>query len=168
LINFDAFVAAPPDSRKCFAATTGAKTMQIAQIMTKNVHIVSPDDSVAAVARHMADNDIGFLPVGQNDRLVGTITDRDIVVRCVADGRDGDMKVAEVMSADVKYCFEDEEISDVARNMGDIQVRRLPVLNRDKRLVGVVSLADAARRDPSLAGAGLQGVTAPGGAHNQE
>ena len=142
--------------------------MQIAQIMTKNVHIVSPDDSVTAVARHMADNDIGFLPVGQNDRLVGTITDRDIVVRCVADGRDGDMTVAEVMSADVKYCFEDEEIGDVARNMGDIQVRRLPVLNRDKRLVGVVSLADAARRDPSLAGAGLQGVTAPGGAHNQE
>ncbi|CAN7767992.1 MULTISPECIES: CBS domain-containing protein [Ensifer] len=142
--------------------------MQIAQIMTKNVHIVSPDDTVAAVARHMADNDIGFLPVEQDDRLVGTITDRDIVVRCVADGRDGDTTVAEVMSADVKYCFEDEEIGDVARNMGDIQVRRLPVLNRDKRLVGVVSLADAARRDPSLAGAGLQGVTAPGGAHNQE
>lgn len=72
------------------------------------------------------------------------------------------------MSENVKYCFEDEEIGDVARNMGDIQVRRLPVLNREKRLVGVVSLADAARNDPALAGAGLQGVTAPGGAHNQE
>lgn len=142
--------------------------MQVAQIMTKNVHIVSPDDSVAAVARHMAVNDIGFLPVGQNDRLVGTITDRDIVVRCVADGRGGDTTVAQVMSENVKYCFEDEEIGDVARNMGDIQVRRLPVLNREKRLVGVVSLADAARNDPALAGAGLQGVTAPGGAHNQE
>ncbi len=141
--------------------------MRVADVMTKNVHVVNPDDTVAAVARHMADNDIGFLPVGDHDRLVGMITDRDIVVRCVADGRDGSTRVSDVMTTDVKYCFDDEELSDVAHNMGDQQVRRLPVVNRAKRLVGVVSLADAARSDPSVAGVGLQGVTEPGGAHNQ-
>ncbi|ASY66088.1 Small Molecule Metabolism (plasmid) [Sinorhizobium sojae CCBAU 05684] len=141
--------------------------MRVADVMTKNVHVVNPDDTIAAVARHMADNDIGFLPVGDHDRLVGMITDRDIVVRCVADGRDGSTRVSDVMTTDVKYCFDDEELSDVAHNMGDQQVRRLPVVNRAKRLVGVVSLADAARSDPSVAGVGLQGVTEPGGAHNQ-
>ncbi|MCG5480227.1 MAG: CBS domain-containing protein [Ensifer alkalisoli] len=141
--------------------------MRVADVMTKNVHVVNPDDTVAAVARHMADNDIGFLPVGDHDRLVGMITDRDIVVRCVADGRDANTRVSDVMTTDVKYCFDDEELSDVAHNMGDQQVRRLPVVNRAKRLVGVVSLADAARSDPSVAGVGLQGVTEPGGAHNQ-
>lgn len=141
--------------------------MRVADVMTKNVHVVNPDDTVAAVARHMADNDIGFLPVGDHDRLVGMITDRDIVVRCVADGRDGSTRVSDVMTTDVKYCFDDEELSDVAHNMGDQQIRRLPVVNRAKRLVGVVSLADAARSDPSVAGVGLQGVTEPGGAHNQ-
>ncbi|QFI69997.1 CBS domain-containing protein [Sinorhizobium alkalisoli] len=139
--------------------------MRVADVMTKNVHVVNPDDTVAAVARHMADNDIGFLPVGDHDRLVGMITDRDIVVRCVADGRDANTRVSDVMTTDVKYCFDDEELSDVAHNMGDQQVRRLPVVNRAKRLVGVVSLADAARSDPSVAGVGLQGVTEPGGAH---
>ncbi|MCA1494708.1 CBS domain-containing protein [Ensifer sp. NBAIM29] len=141
--------------------------MRVADVMTKNVHVVNPDDTVAAVARHMADNDIGFLPVGDHDRLVGMITDRDIVVRCVADGRDANTRVSDVMTTDVKYCFDDEELSDVAHNMGDQQIRRLPVVNRAKRLVGVVSLADAARSDPSVAGVGLQGVTEPGGAHNQ-
>ncbi|OHV81858.1 CBS domain-containing protein [Ensifer sp. LCM 4579] len=141
--------------------------MRVADVMTKNVHVVNPDDTVAAVARHMADNDIGFLPVGDHDRLVGMITDRDIVVRCVADGRDGNTRISDVMTTDVKYCFDDEELSDVAHNMGDQQIRRLPVVNRAKRLVGVVSLADAARSDPSVAGVGLQGVTEPGGAHNQ-
>ncbi|MFK0276313.1 CBS domain-containing protein [Ensifer sp. NPDC090286] len=141
--------------------------MRIADIMTKDVRVASPDDTVAAIAREMAENDIGFLPVGDNDRLVGMITDRDIVVRCVADGRDERTRVADIMTADVKYCFDDEEVGDVARNMGDERIRRLPVVNRNKRLVGIVSLADAARQDPSLAGLGLQGVTCPGGAHNQ-
>lgn len=101
----------------------------------------------------MAVDDVGFLPVGENDRLVGTITDRDIVVRAVAEGKDGNATVRDVMTKDVKYCFEDEDIEHVAQNMGDIQVRRLPVLNRDKRVVGVVSLADAAlKEDPATAG----------------
>ncbi|NRP21887.1 Hypoxic response protein 1 [Ensifer adhaerens] len=141
--------------------------MRIADIMTHNVHVASPDDTVGMIARHMAEHDIGFLPVGQNDRLIGMITDRDIVVRCVAQGRDGDMPVSEIMTNDVRYCFDDEEVSDVARNMADVQVRRLPVVNREKRLVGVVSLADAARTDSWIAGTGLKGVTEPGGLHSQ-
>ncbi|PDT82434.1 CBS domain-containing protein [Sinorhizobium sp. BJ1] len=141
--------------------------MHVSEIMTRDVHMVTPNDTIRDVARHMADNDIGFMPVEDHDRLVGMVTDRDIVVRGVADGLDPQAKVRDVMTTDVKYCFEDEEVDDVARNMGDIQVRRLPVVNRDKRLVGIVSLADAAREQPSAAGTGLKGVTMPGGEHNQ-
>ncbi|WEX73812.1 CBS domain-containing protein [Sinorhizobium numidicum] len=141
--------------------------MHVSEIMTRDVHLVSPNDTIAAVAREMADNDIGFLPVGDHDRLVGMITDRDIVVRGVAGGLDPQARVSDIMTTDVKYCFEDEEVDDVARNMGDVQVRRLPVVNRDKRLVGVVSLADAAREQPAVAGVGLKGITTPGGSHNQ-
>lgn len=141
--------------------------MRIAVIMTKDVHVTSPDDTIATIAREMARNDIGFLPVGDNDRFVGMIADRDIVVRWVADASDDRTRVGDIMTAHVKYCFDDEEVSEVARNIGDEQVRRLPVVDRNKRLVGVVSLADAARRDPSLAGIGLQGVTNPGGPPNQ-
>lgn len=140
--------------------------MKVAEIMTPNVHLASPDESLQKIARRMAVDDVGFLPVGENDRLVGTITDRDIVVRAVAEGKDGNATVRDVMTRDVKYCFEDEDIEHVAQNMGDIQVRRLPVLNRDKRLVGVVSLADAAlKEDPATAGIAMSGVVVPGGAH---
>ncbi|RWK53835.1 CBS domain-containing protein [Mesorhizobium sp.] len=140
--------------------------MKVAEIMTPSVHLASPDESLQKIAKRMAVDDVGFLPVGENDRLVGTITDRDIVVRAVAEGKDGNATVREVMTKDVKYCFEDEDIEHVAQNMGDIQVRRLPVLNRDKRLVGVVSLADAAlKEDPATAGIAMSGVVVPGGAH---
>ncbi|ASY60171.1 MULTISPECIES: CBS domain-containing protein [Sinorhizobium] len=141
--------------------------MHVSDIMSRDVHLATPNDTIRDVARQMADNDIGFMPVEDHDRLVGMVTDRDIVVRGVADGLDPQAKVRDVMTTDVKYCFEDEEVDDVARNMGDIQVRRLPVVNRDKRLVGIVSLADAAREQPAAAGAGLKGVTMPGGEHNQ-
>ncbi|ESZ22302.1 MULTISPECIES: CBS domain-containing protein [unclassified Mesorhizobium] len=140
--------------------------MKVAEIMTPNVHLASPDESLQKIAKRMAVDDVGFLPVGENDRLVGTITDRDIVVRAVAEGKDGNATVRDVMTEDVKYCFEDEDIEHVVQNMGDIQVRRLPVLNRDKRLVGVVSLADAAlKEDPATAGIAMSGVVVPGGAH---
>ncbi|RWB96779.1 MAG: CBS domain-containing protein [Mesorhizobium sp.] len=140
--------------------------MKVAEIMTPNVHLASPDESLQKIAKRMAVDDVGFLPVGENDRLVGTITDRDIVVRAVAEGKDGNAMVRDVMTEDVKYCFEDEDIEHVVQNMGDIQVRRLPVLNRDKRLVGVVSLADAAlKEDPATAGIAMSGVVVPGGAH---
>ena len=141
--------------------------MRVSEIMTRDVHLASPNDTITAVARQMAENDIGFMPVGDDDRLIGMITDRDIVVRGVADGMDPQARVADIMTTDVKYCFDDDEVDDVARNMGDIQVRRLPVVNHDKQLVGIVSLADAAREQPQMAGTGLKGVTEPGGSHTQ-
>jgi len=93
----------------------------------------------------MAEIDAGFIPVGENDRLVGMITDRDIVIRAVAKGKTPGKCVArDVMSPETKYCYEDETIEDAARKMATLQVKRLPVLNRDKRLVGIVSLGDLA------------------------
>ncbi|MHC2220239.1 CBS domain-containing protein [Rhizobium leguminosarum] len=139
--------------------------MKVSEIMSRDVEIANPNQTIAEIARCMADRQIGFLPVGDNDRLVGTITDRDLVVRGLADGLGGDAKVREVMSRDVKYCFEDEDVDYVTRNMGQVQVRRLPVVNRDKRLTGVISLGDASLADTAAAGAGLKKVSRPGGAH---
>jgi CBS domain-containing protein len=118
--------------------------MKINELMSRDVRIADPEWSIQDAAATMAAIDCGFIPVGENDRLVGTLTDRDIAIRAVAEGMGPDTKVREIMSQDVKYCFEDDDVADVARNMADIQVRRLPVVNRDKRLVGVVSLGDLA------------------------
>jgi CBS domain-containing protein len=118
--------------------------MKISQIMTRDVRLADPGMSIREVAGIMEEIDSGFMPVAEDDRLVGTITDRDIALRAVGKGLGPDCKVGDIMSKDVKYCFDDEELADVAANMADIQVRRLPVVNRDKRLVGVVSLGDLA------------------------
>lgn len=140
--------------------------MKVAEVMTRNVRMARPEEALRTVAKRMAEDDVGFLPVEENDRLVGMITDRDIVTRGIARGLDGASQVREAMTMDVKYCFEDDDIDSVMKNMGDIQVRRLPVLDKDKRLVGVVSLADAALRgDPSAAGLAMNGVVHPGGMH---
>ncbi|MCO6187808.1 CBS domain-containing protein [Rhizobium sp. L1K21] len=141
--------------------------MQISQVMTSDVELASPDDTIRDVARRMQEHDIGFLPVGENDELVGMITDRDIVTRGVASGLDGDSKVRDVMTTDVKYCFETDEVDDVAVNMGDIQVRRLAVVDDDKRLCGIVSLADTVHADKLSTGTGFSGVVRPGGSHTQ-
>jgi CBS domain-containing protein len=142
--------------------------MKISECMTRDVRIANPNETIRDAARMMCECDAGILPVGENDRLVGTITDRDIVARAVAQGRDGKTKVRDVMSSDIKFCFDDEDMDHVIQNLGDLQLRRLPVLNRDKRLVGIVSLADAARKvDPAGAGTGLSEITAPGGRHSQ-
>jgi CBS domain-containing protein len=117
--------------------------MKIKELMTSDVELVAPNDSLHTAAKMMADLDTGALPVGENDRLVGMITDRDITVRAVAEGRDPDRTVVrDAMSSGIRFCFEDEDSEEVARKMGQWQVRRLPVLNRDKRLVGIVSLGD--------------------------
>ena len=117
--------------------------MQVRELMTPDVEVIRPNDTLHTAASMMAELDVGILPVGENDRLVGMITDRDITVRAIAEGRNPDKTaVRDVMSEAVRYCFEDEESEEVARKMGAWQVRRLPVLNRDKRLVGIVSLGD--------------------------
>lgn len=140
--------------------------MQVSKAMSRDVRIASPDQSLCDVARIMADCDVGSMPVGEGDRLVGMITDRDIAVRAVAQGKSPETKVREVMSSNVKYCFEDEEISHVVQNIGDLQLHRLPVLNREKRLVGILALADiAATEGPRAAGEAVSGIlseTQPG------
>jgi CBS domain-containing protein len=123
--------------------------MKVSEAMTRDVSVASPDDTLQQAASKMAALDAGVLPVGANDRLVGMLTDRDIAVRAVAQGKGPQTPVREVMSEEVMYCFEDEDLTTVTQNMGDIRVRRLPVLSRDKRLVGIVSLGDlAVEREP--------------------
>jgi CBS domain-containing protein len=136
--------------------------------MTRDVRLLSPDQTIREAASLMADVDVGSLPVQENDRLVGMITDRDIVIRAVAQGKSADTKVAEVMTKEMLYCLDTDEIDDVARNMGKAQVRRLPVVNSDKRLVGIVSLGDLARNnDPTTVGRTVSRVSTPGGKHDQ-
>ena len=142
--------------------------MKVKQAMTSEVRMVSPGQTIRDAAKLMAELDAGALPVAENDRLVGMITDRDIVIRAVAQGKSADTKVSEVMSKEMLYCFDTDEIDDVARNMGKAQVRRLPVLNSDKRLVGIVSLGDLARNDdPTTIGRTVSRVSTPGGKHDQ-
>lgn len=142
--------------------------MQIKDVMTRDVRIAQPDQSIRQAAQTMLDLDVGVLPVGENDRLVGMITDRDIAVRGVAKGCGPDAKVREVMSTQVMYCYEDEAVDHVAQNMAEIQVRRLPVLDRDKRLVGIVSVGDMSLYvKPDETGQALRGISRPGGQHDQ-
>src|SRR3954469_15324114 len=137
--------------------------MQVREIMTPEVTIASPDDTVQKAAKLMEKIDSGVLPVGENDRLVGMVTDRDITVRAVAQGKSPSRcKVREIMSEDVKYVYEDESVEDAARNMSELQVRRLPVLNREKRLVGIVSLGDVYARDEGKAASALKNISAAG------
>lgn len=143
--------------------------MKISEVMTRQVEVASPEQSIQEAASLMAQLDSGVLPVGENDRLVGMLTDRDITVRAVAEGKDPrSTRVREVMTPDIKYCFEDDDVDEVSDNMAQLQVRRLPVVNRDKRLTGIVSLGDIARRnEPHDTGEALRGISQPGGQHNQ-
>jgi CBS domain-containing protein len=134
--------------------------MRVSEAMTRQVRVANPGQTIREAAKIMAEIDAGAVPVGENDRLVGMITDRDITIRAVAAGKGPDTPVREVMTKDVKYCFEDENLGDVAGNMADIQMRRLPVVDRDKRLVGIVSLGDIAQNeDVETTGAATAGVT---------
>ena len=142
--------------------------MQVRDVMTHDVRLVRPSDTIEQAASVMAEIDAGLLPVTDGDRMIGMISDRDIAVRAVARGLGPDTKVSDVMTGEVKYCFEDEESEDVVQNMGDIQVRRLPVVDRNKRLVGIVSLGDiAGTHDSPVVGQALSGISEPGGQHSQ-
>jgi len=140
---------------------------RVADVMEREVKLANPDDNVQQAARMMREADVGVLPVGEGDRLIGMVSDRDIAMRLAAEGRDpARTKVREVMSPDVRYVYEDEGLEHVAENMAEQQVRRLPVMNRDKRLIGIVSLGDIATGPRShLAGKALRGVVREGGQH---
>jgi CBS domain-containing protein len=143
-------------------------SMRVSEAMTRTVCMASPDQTLEEIARLMCDADIGCLPVRDNDRLVGMITDRDIAVRAVGSGMGPKTPVRDVMTSEVKYCFEDEDLDDVAQNMGEQQLRRLPVLDRQKRLVGVLALGDMALVDGNgSAGEALSQISRPGGDHSQ-
>ena len=134
--------------------------MKVKDIMTRDVVVAAPGDSLQHAAKLMEENDFGVLPIGENDRLVGMLSDRDITIRAVARGLVPDKaEVRDVMTSDVKYVYDDESIEDAARNMESLQVRRLPVLNREKRLVGIVSLGDLSQCEPDDAGDALQGIS---------
>jgi len=139
--------------------------MQVKEVMTSGVECINPDATLQEAAQKMRDLDVGPLPVcGMDDRLAGLITDRDITVRAVAEGQDMRMThVRDVMTSTILYCFEDQDVQEAARFMQEHQVRRLVVLNRDKRLVGIVSLGDLAveTHDQELVGATLGAVSEP-------
>jgi CBS domain-containing protein len=148
-------IAHPQSNRKEWA-------MKIGEIMSRDVQLVRPDQTVQEAAEIMASKDIGSLPVRSQDNLVGMITDRDIAVRCMAKGLGPETPVETVMSKDVRYVYDDQSVQEVAENMGSEQLHRLPVVNRDKRLVGIVALADISRADAhGAAPNAVEGISRP-------
>lgn len=142
--------------------------MKIADCMSSEVCVASLDHSLQSAAQMMGEMDAGFLPVSQEGELVGIVTDRDIAIRGVAMGLSPAAAIEEVMSDEVRYCFAEDEADKVLETMGLLQVRRLPVLDRDKRLVGVVSLSDlAVNGEAPAAGGALGDIAQPSLQHSQ-
>ena len=117
---------------------------QLKDLMSRDVKIISPDLTIGEAARNMRDGDFGMMPVGEDNRMIGTLSDRDIAIRAVAEGKGAGTKVRDVMSAGIAWAYEDDSVEQAAKIMSDRQVRRLPVVDRDKRLVGIVALGDIA------------------------
>jgi CBS domain-containing protein len=136
--------------------------MKVKEAMHKGVKWCDPDTPVSEIARLMREQDIGAVPIGENDRLIGMVTDRDIVCRSCTNGRDPDMvKAREVMTPDIIYCVEDQEVSDALHLMEDKKIRRLPVLNAKKRMTGMLTLGDIAHSAPqAMVGELCQAVAA--------
>lgn len=118
--------------------------MQVREIMSRDVKVARPTDTIQSAAKCMNEIDAGSLPVCDGQTLQGMLTDRDIALRAVGEGRSFETPVAELMTGDVEYCFEDDDVRAAADQMAELQVRRLPVVDRDKRLVGILSLGDIA------------------------
>lgn len=143
--------------------------MKIRDAMTRDVRMIHPDQTIREAAHLMAELDIGALPVEDSDRLVGMITDRDITVRAVAEGLGAETPVRQIMTNEIKYCFDDQTVDEVTRNMAEQRLRRLPVVSRSKRLVGILSLGDLAVDEDAQdeAAEALGGISRPGGQHSQ-
>ena len=143
--------------------------MKIAECMSRDVQTVQPDQPIREAAQFMLRADAGSMPVCDGDRLVGMLTDRDIAVRAVAEGRGPDTPVRDAMTDHLDYCYDDDDIDEVANRMSEAQVRRFPVMSReDNKLVGIISLGDLSRSEHDQAAqVALDGVSAPGSQHNQ-
>ncbi|PKA43666.1 CBS domain-containing protein [Rhizobium sullae] len=142
--------------------------MKVSEVMTRDVRLVRPDHTIQEAAKIMAELDAGVVPVQDNDRLVGMLTDRDIAVRAIAQGQGPEAKVGDIMTSEVRYCFDDQDTEEVCKNLADQQIRRIPVVNRNKQLVGILSLGDLATIvEKGSAGATLAGISRHGGQHSQ-
>jgi CBS domain-containing protein len=146
-----------------FSALARRIKMKISEIMTQDVEVIQPDSGLQEAAGKMKALNVGSLPVSNNRKLLGIITDRDIVIRAVADGRDpATTKVSETMSPDLVYCYEDQDVKEAANLMERHQIRRLPILDRNQQLVGIVSLGDlAVETKNKLSGEVLEEVSEP-------
>ena len=132
-------------------------------LMSRDVQVISPNGTIRDAALRMLKGNFGMMPVGENDQMIGTISDRDIAIRAVAEGKDPSTKVRDVMSDGVIWAYENDSVDDVAKLMGDHQIRRMPIVNADKKLVGIVSLGDFAveSTDIDTAGEALSEISKP-------
>ena len=134
----------------------------VSDVMTGDVFLVRPEQTIAEAALLMRKNDIGSVAVQSGDKLVGMLTDRDIAIRAVAENLAPGTAVRDVMSRDIKYCFEDQDVEDIASNMAELEIRRLPVVNREKRLVGIIALSNmASSGEPDSTRVYLKSVACP-------
>jgi CBS domain-containing protein len=135
---------------------------KISEVMTRGVEVIGPDETLQRAAQLMDELNVGSLPVCDGNRLVGMITDRDITVRATAAGMaPGEASVAEVMSEQTRWCTEDQTIDDVMQQMADVQIRRVPVLNERREVVGIVSLGDLATRQSGHIDDALREISSP-------
>jgi FOG: CBS domain len=133
--------------------------MKVREIMTTNVECIAPETTIQDAAERMKSLDVGFLPICEKDRLIGTLTDRDIVIRGIADNHDNKTTARTVMTSDVYFCFETDDIEKCAEHMKDKDVRRMLVLDKGKRLVGIVSLGDLSKAQQEAAGDALKDIS---------
>jgi CBS domain-containing protein len=135
----------------------------LSEVMSRDVCVISPEASLQEAAQQMRDGGFGMMPVGENDRMIGTISDRDITIRAVADGRPASTKVRDVMSNGVVWAYENAPLKEAADKMSEHQIRRLPIVNADKRLVGIVALGDFAveSEDIEAVGQALSEISEP-------
>lgn len=136
--------------------------MNISECMTHNVRLCGPNDTIQDAARTMKEIDAGILPVCENQQLLGTVTERDIVLRALASGRPYETPIRDVMSQGVKYCFDTDKLEAVAELMGEEKLRRILVLDKDKKLVGIVSLGDIAKYEHTHGGDALRKIASAG------
>jgi len=133
----------------------------IAEVMTTDVEVVRPEETLRDAARAMADLDVGSLPVCDGRRMIGMVTDRDITVRGVAEGKGPDAPIRDVMTDDVVWCTDTDSVDEVLQQMSDAQVRRIPVVDKDRQLVGIVALGDIALEEEDDVDETLRDISMP-------